>query len=160
MNHSESSQISSITEFSALRHWLSCDQRGVRSLREGERAGVRRRVSKGIQRKHSEYVLFQTETTRSLNPNTTGTPVHIPILMSRVVFITSPGPTANNKQLAFRLRAGRLPAGEGQSQTTHFPRRCSEANNSFPSPPLQHYRQDGMSTLPLGSWLHSNGISR
>lgn len=118
MNHSESSQINSITEFSALRHWLSCDQRGVRSLREGERAGVRKRVSKGIQRKHSEYVLFQTETTRSLNLNTTGTPVHIPILMSRVVFITSPGPTPNNKHLAFRLRAGRLPAG-GRTVTEH-----------------------------------------
>lgn len=131
MNHSESSQISSITEFSALRHWLRCDQRGVRSLREGERAGVRRRVSKGIQRKHSEYVLFQTETTRSLNPNTTGTPVHIPILMSRVVFITSPGPTPNNKHLAFRLRAGRLPAGEGQSQTTHFPQDAAKQTTAF-----------------------------
>lgn len=124
MNHSEGSQIISNTEFSALRHWLRCNQCGGRSLRQGEQVGVRRKVSKGIHRKHSEYLLFQTETTRSLNPNATGTLVHIPILISRVVFITPPRLTPNNTSPSSCGRAS-FPQVDGQWQTTHFPRRCS-----------------------------------
>lgn len=76
-----------------------------RSPKYGEQVGVRRSVSKGIHRKRSEYVLFQTKTTRGLNPNVIGTLVRIPLLIRRAAFITPPRLTLNTTTHSSRGRA-------------------------------------------------------